>query len=455
MITSDRLVIALIFVVIAVLACFAPAQGDTWWHLRAGQDIWRTHSVSLIDTYSYTAAGRLLPNYEWLTQAVFYAFYRLGGMPLLTASCAASIVFAWALAWRLAEGPFEVKLVALLMALATSTISWAIRPQAFSTAFLMVTVWLLASNRVRLLPLLFLVWANFHGSVALGLAAVAAALVAATIRERRVPVSLLLSALGCAVATCFTPLGLRYWPEILASVQRSRVNDLIEWSAPGFGPRFWPFWAMAAAVPIAAVALRRRLDARTATLVAVALVLLPLAVRSMRNVPMFMLVALPTISRLARPDTPPRDRKRSIRERTGVNAAILGVTGAVGAVIVALAWIAKAPVLGWQPLSAEAIRTISACPDPIYNTYEGGGALIWFVPQKKVFIDNRQDPYPADLLSTARQLETDGRYQSLFRQYGIRCVVIPAASPTAVGLGSDATWTQAYTDVRWAVFVRR
>ncbi len=51
MITSDRLVIGLLFVVIAVLACFAPAQGDTWWHLRAGQDIWRTHAVSLVDTY--------------------------------------------------------------------------------------------------------------------------------------------------------------------------------------------------------------------------------------------------------------------------------------------------------------------------------------------------------------------------------------------------------------------
>ncbi len=57
---------------------------------------------------------------------------------------------------------------------------------------------------------------------------------------------------------------------------------------------------------------------------------------------------------------------------------------------------------------------VEACNAPIYNTYEGGGALIWFVPDKKVFIDNRQDPYPAALLSAAHRLETDGRYQPVF-----------------------------------------
>lgn len=455
MVTSDRLVIALVFVVIAALACFAPAQGDTWWHLRAGQDIWRTHAVSLVETYSYTAAGRLLPNYEWLTQAVFYALYRAGGMPLLTATCAAAIVFAWALSWRLAEGSFEVKLVALLASLATSTMSWALRPQVFSMALLMMTIWLLTTNRERWLPVVVFVWANLHGSVALGLVVVGAVLVARTIRERRVPVPLLLSAVGCAAATCVTPLGFRYWPEILTSLERSRANDLIEWRMPGLGPQLWPFWAMAAAIPAAAIAFRRRLDFRTTTLLASALVLLPLAVRTLRNVPMFMLVATPTVSALTRADAARREKKRPTRERTGVNAAILGITSAACALVVIVAWTTKAPALDWQPLSTAAIRAVSECSNPLYNTYEGGGPLIWFVPEKKVFIDNRQDPYPADLLSAARELETDGHYESLFTKYGIRCAVVPVAAPTAVNLRSDAEWKPAFADARWMVFTRR
>ena len=37
--TFERLTTALLFLVIAVGACFAPAQSDTWWLLRTGQEI--------------------------------------------------------------------------------------------------------------------------------------------------------------------------------------------------------------------------------------------------------------------------------------------------------------------------------------------------------------------------------------------------------------------------------
>ena len=88
-VTSERLTVGLLFVVVVTLAFLAPAQNDTWWHLRGGLDIWRTHAVSLRDTYSHTAAGGFWPNHEWLTEAVFYAVYRAGGMPLLTSPGAA------------------------------------------------------------------------------------------------------------------------------------------------------------------------------------------------------------------------------------------------------------------------------------------------------------------------------------------------------------------------------
>jgi hypothetical protein len=456
MVTFDRLAVGLVFVAVCTLACLSPAQGDTWWHLRAGLDIWRTHSISLVDTYSYTAAGRVFPNHEWLTQAVFYGLYRIGGMPLLEATCAAAIVFAWAVAWRLAEdGTFEVKLVALLASIAASTVSWALRPQAISMALLMVTISLLASKRVRLLPLLFLVWANLHGAVALGVLAILAALLATAVQERRVPTALSLSALGCIVATCLTPLGFRYWPEILASIERSQADGLIEWSMPGLQPVMWGFWAMAVWLVIATIVFRRRLAGRTVVLVAVAFALLPLAVRSIRNVPMFMLVATPAISALARSPTATRQRTRATSERTGLNAAILGLAATIAGFGVALAWSEQIPPLGWQPLSPAAIGAISACPDPIYNTYEGGGALIWFVPGKKVFIDNRQDPYPSDLLVAARQVESDGRYQALFAQYGIRCATMPTNSVTAANLRADAGWMAVHDDARVSVFVRR
>ncbi len=83
------LLVALLFGVVAVVACLMPAQSDTFWHLRAGQEIWQTLRVPLDEHYSFTAAGRPWPNHEWLWQAVSYDLYRAGGMPLLTIGSAA------------------------------------------------------------------------------------------------------------------------------------------------------------------------------------------------------------------------------------------------------------------------------------------------------------------------------------------------------------------------------
>lgn len=451
--TFDRLTIGLVFVVAAVLACFSPAQGDTWWHLRMGLDIWTSHRVPVGDTYSYTATGAFFSDHGWLSDALFYALYRAGGLPLVEAGTAAAILAAWLMAWRLAKGSFEATLVCLIGGIAASTVSWAIRPQVFSMAALMVVCTLLVARRYWPIPVVFLLWANLHSAVILGLVALAGALAAETIERRRVPVMLVCITLISSATTFMTPVGLRFWPDIVASLQRSKADALIEWRMPGFEGVMWPFWAAVVVLPAAVVIARRRLHGRALILSCVALVLLPLAVRSVRNVAMFVLVATPAIPALLAVE-PTRRRASAPRERRGLNAAILSLAAAAGALVVGAAWRTNAPALDWQPLSAAVIAAIEHCPDPIYNTYEGGGALIWFLPGRKVFIDNRQDPYPPDLLHAAHDVETTGRYKELFQRYGIRCAVVPAGGATSRALARDAEWTRSGGDAALRVFVR-
>ena len=82
--TFDRLLTTLLFLAIALAAFLMPAQGDTWWQLRAGQEMWRTRDVLLRDTFSHTVNGAPWPNHEWLSQVLFYGAYEAGGLPLLT-----------------------------------------------------------------------------------------------------------------------------------------------------------------------------------------------------------------------------------------------------------------------------------------------------------------------------------------------------------------------------------
>ena len=451
--SSDALAAGLLFIAIGALAGLAPTQSDTWWLLRAGQDIWRTHSIPVVDAYSHTARGLYWPNHEWLTEAVFYPLFRLGGLPLVTALCAGLIVSAWTVSWRLCEPLFEVRFLPFAVSLASASAAWAVRPQAFTMLAFVVTCWLLVSRRYFWLPLLMLVWANLHGAVALGLVAVAAAAVASLVSERRVPWTLGVVGLLCFAATCLTPLGLRLWTFIPESMARSSVNKLIEWQPPDFSVFNWPFWMLAIAVPLAAIWWRRKLDHRTLTMVVIAIAVLPLAARAMRNVAIYLLVAVPALTALAapRPARPPR-ALRGERER--VNAALLLICGLAAAAIVISLWRLPSRKLGWEPISARAVEAIDRCDGPLYNTYGDGGVLIWFTPRKPVFIDNRQDPYPMDLLRANHALEFDAKYESVFAQYGITCAAVTPGSPLERRLRQDAAWSATFADSQWAVFAK-
>src|SRR6476646_8465492 len=97
--------VGLLFVAFAVSPLLMNAQNDTFWHLRAGQDIWRTHDTPRTDHYSHTFAGAPWPDHEWLAQAAMFLFYRVGGMPGLEVGATALVIAAAALMWRLTVGP--------------------------------------------------------------------------------------------------------------------------------------------------------------------------------------------------------------------------------------------------------------------------------------------------------------------------------------------------------------
>ena len=54
----------------------------------------------------------------------------------------------------------------------------------------------------------------------------------------------------------------------------------------------------------------------------------------------------------------------------------------------------------------------------MYNHYDNGGPLIWFVPEQPVFIDSRQHPYPASFVVEHFDVEDSGNYAPLFARYG-------------------------------------
>jgi hypothetical protein len=464
--------VGFLLVVFAARALLMPATGDTFWHLRAGGDIWHTWAVPRIETYSFTAVGWPWRNHEWLWEPLAYACYRVGGMPLLTLFGAAFVIAALALVYRSMVGPPPTRFLLLVVGLPLTISVWSLRPHLFTLFAIPLLVTLLARERRWPIPLLFVVWANMHGGVALGGLVLGVATAVALLRwrvrrtseDRRRAVALAAVLPASAAACLATPFGAGIFHFLGDSMVRIRSVGIGEWqrTLPNepYGLIFW----IAAVAFLSILVVRRRAlrDGHASSwadwvIVAGALVLLPLAIAAVRNVALFMLLAIPAASRLLGPEARVRLPRRQAPDRPAdsdrprLNLALVAGLSVAALAFVGWSYHAGRPSLGWHPIDERALAALRACDGPLYNQYDEGGYLIWFVPEKPVFVDNRQDPYPLPHLLAQLDVQWErAPYRPLFDRWGIRCAFLPAMSSTAAALQRDG-WLTRHRDDRYTV----
>ena len=448
--SADEVPVALIFVAMAALALLAPAQPDTWTHLRTGREIWTTGALITTERFSFTSAGVPWHNHEWLSQLIFFGAYSLGGpvlLSLLTAGCAFAAVL---MTWRTMRGGFESKLLLLALLVILLPSGWAPRPQALSLLLFVVALQLAIRDRLEWLVPMMIVWANAHGVVVFGaLIALGAAFDSVVWSHDRRRRAIGIAAL-CMAAPLLSPLGWHYWPRVVQTVSESRLVGIQEFRS-GFEMAALPFWVLFAALGVMVARRLRtlgRLEKPDRQMAMLALVLGVASVMSIRNAPLFALVAVPAVSRLMSKSV----HRVNVRAG-GTGATILVVLAiAAAAVIVGRAWQDGGARLGWRPISPMAVHAIRTCPEPMFNAYFAGGTLLWFVPEQRVFIDGRVEVYPVSLLERSRRADLFADYQELFSEYRIRCAVVPTDSPMALALRRDPSAEHAYSDLQWEVF---
>ena len=55
------------------------ADGDVWWHLRAGEAVLSTRSVPSVDTWTLVGSGMRWISQDWLSNTLMAAILRVGG----------------------------------------------------------------------------------------------------------------------------------------------------------------------------------------------------------------------------------------------------------------------------------------------------------------------------------------------------------------------------------------
>ena len=150
---------------------------DIWWHLNNAEQILHGH-MPRVDTYSWTAKGSPWMDHEWLAEIPFYfAFKSFGLRGLYGFSFFLASLILCLILYRSARRTGDVKnafVVAVYCVLLT-VVSFGPRMLLFGWIYMIVM--LLALDRFRegstkaiwVIPPLFLLWVNSHGSWMIGL----------------------------------------------------------------------------------------------------------------------------------------------------------------------------------------------------------------------------------------------------------------------------------------------
>ena len=148
------------------------AEPDIWWHLRDAAYLFQHHTFPSVDTYSFTAAGSPWLDFEWLSEIPFYlGFKAMGLQGILTVYFVLLVLIYVGVYYRSCRAGADCKdaTLATLVAIFLGVVS--IGPRVLLFGWLCMVGLLLVLDRFQrtgkglwLLPPLFALWINLHGS---------------------------------------------------------------------------------------------------------------------------------------------------------------------------------------------------------------------------------------------------------------------------------------------------
>jgi hypothetical protein len=285
-------------------------DGDTGWHIRAGEWILDHHRLPTSDFFSFTKSGQPWFAWEWLWEISFAWLHRLAGMAgvilgSVVILCLTSMHLL-RLVRRRSKNDVIASGVTVLTVLGMSLFFFA-RPQLISFLFTVILLNLLDRRREsgRDLPWivvpLFVVWANVHPGFVAGIVILAAHTAgdlanALTAPEPGLRTDLLarfrrslLLTVACVLAPLVNPYGYRLYVHMYSFLSDSyALNHISEYRVVDF--RTGPGRMFELMLFLSAPAAISRLLKREFAVPVLFLVWAHLALTAQRNIPFFMIV---------------------------------------------------------------------------------------------------------------------------------------------------------------------
>jgi hypothetical protein len=503
---SDLLFVALLF----GLSCGALGRlllrdAGTGWHIRNGQLILQTHSITRVDPFSATMSGQPWYAWEWLYDVLMAAVHGalgLNGVVFYTAAImAATFVLVFHLALR-RGGSLPIALFLLVLSLGASAVHFLARPHVVS--WLLTVVWfeLLDSaahadepdkdRRLFFLPLLMLLWVNLHGGFPLGFVLLGIYLVGGGIRyfsrpEERQGVRRWLRRLGLVsvlsvLASFVNPYGYKLHVHIYRYLSNKfLMNHVSEFRSPNFHGAAQQCFAVLLLVTIAALASARRMQ-QAARLLVILLAAYS-GLYASRNLPVSSMLLVLLIAPLLSEAIAKAGENREIAQwLRGLFLRVHGFGIRMGKLeknFQGHLWMVLAFVLGfWAcahggrlgsaqlfnayfdgkhfPVAAAEVIAQRDIREPIFCPDVWGGYLIYrLYPQTKVLVDDRHDLYGDQFFEDYEKVFlVQPDWNKVLDQWHVNWILVQKNSSLGTILEQTSGWKRTYEDGTAMLFQR-
>lgn len=461
------------FLLIAAIFAYVErgiTEPDIWWHLRDAQSLLQGHVFLRADTYSFTAAGTPWINFEWLSEVPYFLAFQAAGLKgILTVYFVVLALIYIAVYYRTCRAGADCKDAAIvtLGAICLGGVSMAPRMLLFGWLCLMGLLLILdhfkeTGRGLWLMPPLFMLWINFHGSWVFGFVVLGATVAAGLIEgewgrivARRWSASqlkklLLYSAVSIA-ALFINPIGYKLvlYPFDLLFRQQAVMQYIEEWEPVDFSTGNGKL-AMILIFALLATTLfsTRRWKLDETLLTGFALWTALSHARFMFFAGLIMAPVLAPSLKLF----PPYEREL---DKPWLNAAI--IAGILGAMVYFFPSEARLQqkVDEAYPRAALQFMQRQHINGRLFNRYGWGGYIEWNAPQLKPGIDGRADifVYKGIFMDFLNATSLKEPFEVLDK-YRIDYVLMPPKQPLSYLLEHSPAWHVIYSDKIAVLFER-
>lgn len=212
-----RLPLLLFFITVFSFSLRYLSDHDLGFHLKGGQWIWEHKAVPDKDTYTYTVNQNDYIDSHWLFQLVVWCFYTLAGYGGVSLLVAILVTLIFYIQWKLLRHYISATESILLLMLVALVIQFRFHLRPELITWMGISLYLLLyqiyrqhkSRYIYLLLVVQLIWANCHGLFILGWLMCAAFFISDWWHTKSIDKRLLAAGILQPVAALITPYGLK------------------------------------------------------------------------------------------------------------------------------------------------------------------------------------------------------------------------------------------------------